>query len=115
MRSIWLTCALFLLGPVGCDGDDEDAIAGPSCGAPAPLLGMYDARAPGFIIAVQAGLDVTQEVGRLTQAYGFKTSRVFTSISAFAAELTDDQVARLRCDSAIQYVQHDSVSSPNAR
>jgi hypothetical protein len=82
----------------------------PACSDPAPLLGKFDPRAPGYIVVYNDGVDARLETARLAAAYGFVPTHVFEfAIRGFGAELTPEVVAGLRCEATIHIVEHDAV------
>ena len=48
-----------------------------SCFSPAPVLGQFDPRAPGFIVVFDSGVDARAEAPRLGGLYGFAPHHVF--------------------------------------
>jgi hypothetical protein len=82
----------------------------PPCASPAPLQGAPDPRAPGFIVVFRDGTDVDATVGRLTARYAFQTKHVYRSaLLGFAADLTPVQLAGVRCEAEVKYVEHDGA------
>ena len=84
------------------------------CAQPAPLLGRYEPAAPGFIVEYRDGVDAVAETGRLASKYDFTPTHVYTAaLHGFAATLTSDVVAGLRCEESVAYVEHDGVVHAN--
>ena len=82
-----------------------------SCENPVAVSGTFDARAPGFIVMFQTGVDVRPEVARLSSRYEFTPQYVYPAVGGFAAELSASAVAGLRCEPTVQLIGHDSVGS----
>jgi hypothetical protein len=109
VRLAVLAAALALgacFGPVG-----PSAVVPPPCPHPAPLLGEYDSRAPGYIVAFVAGVDGAAETARLERRYDITATYVFLSLDAFSAALHPTVVARLRCEPTVAYVERDAAGS----
>jgi hypothetical protein len=88
----------------------------PSCDAPAPLEGTYDSRAPGYIIVLRDSVAVQAEVTRLAALYQFTPRAVYEhALHGFAADLTPEGVAGLRCELTISRVSYDGVFSVAGR
>ena len=85
----------------------------PSCTSPARLLGYPDPRLPdSYLVAFHAGTDAAATAAALEQKYGFRAKSVWTSaIQGFAATLTSNIVAGLRCEPAVDLVEYDAVVS----
>lgn len=80
------------------------------CAQPAPLLGRSDPAAPGFIIQYRDGVDAVAETGRLAGKYGFTPSYVYTAaLHGFAAVLTAEVLAALRCEATVANVEHNAL------
>lgn len=58
-----------------------------------------------MIYYVQVIGDPMQTPNDLAQAYGFVVIESFTSFGLFRASLTPQQVAQLRCDPRVQFVE----------
>jgi hypothetical protein len=84
----------------------------PVCEDPAPLLGMPDPRAPGYIVVFHASVDAELEAARLATAHGFKPRHVWTTaLEGFSGDLTREVVAELRCVSTIDFIEHNQLYS----
>jgi hypothetical protein len=107
----WMTCGAIGLLAITIAGCRE--VSAPNsdrCAQPAPLLGRYDPAAPGFIVQYRDGVDAVGETSRLASKYGFTSSYVYTAaLHGFAALLTADVVATLRCEGSVASVEHDSL------
>lgn len=89
--------------------------AGAAAAAPlpqAPLLTAKKQAIPGQYIVVLKG-DLKGDVGAaVARRHGVKPQRVYaTALRGFSARLSSEQVARLRSDTAVKYVQEDSTVS----
>jgi hypothetical protein len=111
----WMTrgsISLLALTAVGCR--EVSAPNSDRCAQPAPLLGRYDPAAPGFIVQYRDGIDAVSETSRLASRYDFTPTYVYTAaLHGFAAPLTPDVVASLRCESSVASVEHDGVVHAN--
>lgn len=78
--------------------------------APAPLHGLRDAAAPGYIVVYVDGTDPDAVTGALAAAHGFTPKHVFrNALLGFAAELSDDALDAVRRHPAVKYVEHEAV------
>jgi hypothetical protein len=60
----------------------------PPCVNPAPVLGQFNARAPGFVVVFQGGVEASGEARRLAGLYRFTPQNVFThALQGFSAQL----------------------------
>lgn len=117
----YLRC-LLALGVVGCgaaaatapDPTPESLLAlQPSCDQPAPLYGEPDPNTPGYIVGFRDGVKSEVETPRLAALYDFQPSFTYTTaLQGFAAELTPETVAELRCVSTIKSIEHDASVGP---
>lgn len=83
----------------------------PACTNPAPLQGTPSPRRESrYIVLFRSGVEPTAEVARLARAYGFTPTHVYLFASGgFAAELTPNAVAGLRCEGSVRVVEYDQV------
>ena len=80
----------------------------PPCDHPAPLNGTYDAAAPGFIVQYHGGVDAVAETKILAAKYNFTPTFVWTSaLQGFAAQMSTQAVAGVRCEASVLEVEHD--------
>ena len=99
---------------VGCQQgitspDAPFALLQPSCLSPAPVLGQFDPRAPGFIVVFDSGVDASAEAPRLGALYGFTSRHVYThALQGFSAELTPPILAAIRCETSVNYASFDA-------
>ena len=112
--------SLALAGTVACGSADSngpgpvDSLAAlqPPCADPAPLLGGPDPRATGFIVVFHGTIDAELETARLAAAYGFQPRHVWTTaLEGFSADLSREVVAGLRCESSVDFLEHNQVVS----
>jgi len=83
----------------------------PACASPAPLLGTYQAAAPDYIVKYNDNVDAAAETARLAAAFGFTPRFVYqAAIRGFAAPLSPNVVASIRCERSVQYVEHDAIA-----
>ncbi len=85
----------------------------PACTSPAPLLGKADLRIPdSYIVAFHSGTDALATTTALEQKYGFASRHVYSvAIQGFAATLSPEVVAGIRCEPAVDLVEYDGVVS----
>jgi len=81
----------------------------PACADPAPLLGMYDPRAPGYGVLYYPAIDAVATTAELARRYGFAPRYVYDSLPGFAALLSPQAVAGIRCERTVKLVEYDSV------
>lgn len=99
---------LVWLGIAAC-ADSEPPSEHP-CSDPAPLHGTFDARAPGYVVAFQAGVDTQAEVARIEEIYGFTAQYVFTeALQGFAATFDANVRDMMRCEPSVASVQYNGV------
>jgi len=79
-----------------------------ACTAPAPLLGQFHPETPGYIVAFQDGVNAQEATQSLARKYGFTPRWIYQVTPGFAADLTGEIVAQIRCEPTVQYVEHDS-------
>lgn len=81
-----------------------------ACDNPAPLLGQKHPQAPGYIVVYEQGTPAESTTQQLAQKYGFTPKHIYAhALSGFSATLTDNALAGLRCESVVNYVEHDGV------
>ena len=87
-------------------------IVPPLCERPAPLLGRFDARSPGYIVDLGDGVDAALETARLAAKYGFEPRHVYTYVlGGFSAELTPTVVAAIRCEATVNSVEFNQLAT----
>ena len=80
---------------------------------PAALTGTPDPRTAGsYVVVFRDGTDAAGTTQRLVQKYAFQPRHVYEhALQGFAAPLTDEQLAGVRCEAEVRYVSHDGVAS----
>lgn len=92
----------------GCDNPTSPDH--PNCLRPAPLLGSYDPAAPGFIVVYRNGVDAVAETKVLAAKYQFTPTSVWTAaLQGFAAEMSPQAVAAVRCEPSVLDVEHNAL------
>lgn len=75
---------------------------------PAPLLGLPDPAATGYIVVFRDGTDADAVTDALAAEHGFTPKHVFRSaLLGFAAALPAGAVEAIRRHPAVKYVEHD--------
>ena len=92
-----------------CGDDVAPAPDPPSgCSNPAPLVGEYDPRAPGFLVMFHPGIDTQTETERLATEYYFEPRYVYSTIPGFSAEFDESTLEAIRCEESVSRVQYNS-------
>lgn len=97
---IALVCGMAaMLG--GCRGTVEPFLA--RCPDPAPIDAPSSSDVPHeYFVDYRGGVDAQTETARLERKYGFTAEDIATySYPGFSATLTDEQLARIRCEPTI--------------
>jgi hypothetical protein len=84
----------------------------PRCNSPRPvhITPPVGTPAPGWIVKLLGPKDQTVAVTEtLAERYGFTVFGVFDQLGMFAAHLTNEQLAALRCDPAVDFVVQGSM------
>jgi hypothetical protein len=82
----------------------------PACAKPAPLEGKYDRRAPGYGIVLKgAAQDFWPTLGRWEREYSLRVDSKQYLFNMIQATMTPAEVARLRCDPAVKFIEHNGV------
>lgn len=109
-----LTLAITGCGELAGPRPRAPAQPAPACAHPAPLAGTYDPAAPGYIVQYQAGVDPVSETSRLAAKYDFIPAHVYTAaLHGFAATLTPDAVAGVRCEQSVASLEYNQVFHTN--
>jgi hypothetical protein len=103
-----LTAILFCLALHGCRTAPIDVT--PACAQPAPLLGKYDRRAPGYEIAINGSVaDYWSTLARWDHEYSMLVESKQVLFKMIQVTPTPNEVARLRCDPAVKFIEHNGV------
>jgi hypothetical protein len=103
-----LTAILFCLALHGCRTAQFDVT--PACAKPAPLLGKYDRRAPGYEISINGSVaDYWSTLARWDREYSMLVESRQVLFKLIQVTPTPDEVARLRCDPAVKSIEHNGV------
>ncbi|HYC93124.1 MAG TPA: protease inhibitor I9 family protein [Thermoanaerobaculia bacterium] len=87
-------------------------VVAPACSNAVPLALAPAAPAPGWIVQFKAGVESDTETPRLVARHGFTPSAVYSAaIEGFAAELTPQQLAALRCEPTILLIEQNQWAS----
>jgi hypothetical protein len=80
----------------------------PPCAAPAPLRSAFpQERVPGYIFSYRAGTNSKAVTAELAATYGFTPTFVYNVVPGFAAVVSEQALAGIRCDSRIEFVEYD--------
>ncbi len=91
-----------VIAVAGCGGPMSPSAS--LCRNPAPLEGKYDPNKPGLAIAFKRDVDAESETQRLADKYQFVPRTDIMVLNGFAADLSGEIVARLRCEPSVAYV-----------
>jgi hypothetical protein len=82
----------------------------PTCSQPAPLLGKYDRRAPGYAIAISGSVpEFWSTLARWDHEYSMQVDSKYSEMNMIQVTPTPAEVARLRCDTAVKFIEHNAV------
>jgi hypothetical protein len=103
--------SVVVLALLGCSTGGSWIV--PHCRAPAPLLGHYDPRAPNYIVKLKDYQDdFAPTMERLQKKYPLKLlGQPRTSSNMLYGLPTESQVNHLRCDPAVEYIEHDAIAT----
>jgi hypothetical protein len=80
----------------------------PPCAAPAPLQAAApQERVPGYIFRYRDGTASKSVTAELASRYGFSPEFVYTVFPGFAAVVSEQALAAMRCDNRIESVEYD--------
>lgn len=100
--------------PVASRTSAEQALQ-PACADPARLSFAVNA-APGWIVVYDFSADAERVTAELVARYGFTPHYVYTAaLKGFAAELTPEQVAAIRCEPVVDFVEQNAWASTATR
>ena len=95
------------VAPVATRTTSENALT-PACANP-KRISFAQNPAPGWIVVYDFSLDAEKVTAELAARYGFKPHYVYTAaLKGFAAELTPQQVAAIRCEAAVDYIEQNA-------
>lgn len=84
-----------------------------SYAAPVNVIPPERTAAPGWIVKlIDEETDPAGRVAFLAERYGFIPTDTYDSLKAFTALLTPQQIAALRCDTAVAYIQQNELTPP---
>ncbi|MFZ2492412.1 MAG: protease inhibitor I9 family protein [Thermoanaerobaculia bacterium] len=87
----------------------SDAIVMPTCNTPAPLR-LAPIPAKGWIVIFHSKTDAAAVTAQLAARYGFTPLHIYEhALQAFSAELTQAQIAALRCEPAVQAIEQNAI------
>lgn len=72
------------------------------------VTGSFDAAAPGYLVAYEAGVDAIATTAQLETKHGFTASHVWPTVPGFGAQLSTSALAGLRCESVVARIRHNS-------
>ena len=81
----------------------------PACANPAPLLGKFDPRAPGYLVALVSAKNFEATVATLAARHGFQVEYFYETIHSFAVRLEPETVAALRCELQVKFIEHNQI------
>lgn len=91
----------------------EPALLSPTCKNPAPLKGKWDPQASGYIIVYKKDLaDPAKATAHIASKHGLTVDHDLASVGMFSTrKITPRQLAKLRCESQIAFIEYDSSVS----
>jgi hypothetical protein len=82
----------------------------PPCSAPAPLHFAHPQdRGPGYLFAFREGTDAKLVTSELAATYDFAPLAIFTVNPGFAAVVSEQALAAMRCDNRVQFVEYNII------
>ncbi len=88
-------------------------VVAPPCAQPAPLEGQFNPRAPLKLVVFRDGVAADTEISRLAAKFTFTPTSTWTF--GFAATLTPEVLAGVRCEPVVRLVEHDAVLTIDRR
>ncbi len=82
-------------------------VVAPACTNPAPLVGQFNPRAPLLLVIFRDGVAADAEISDLTAKFAF--TPVLRWPFGFAALLTPEALAGVRCEASVRLVEHDGL------
>ncbi|HEY4218734.1 MAG TPA: hypothetical protein VGM67_16445 [Gemmatimonadaceae bacterium] len=110
-RYVCLACVT--LATLSCSASTVEPPAG-TCKSPAPIRNSPDPNLPSIYVGFKTGVDGPAAIGRLTDELGFTVEWIPTGSSGFLTTLTDQQIAVVRCDAAVDFVEWSVVGTPGS-
>jgi hypothetical protein len=108
-----LAAVLFCLALCSCRSAPFDVT--PNCAQPAPLVGKYDHRAPGYGIELKGSVqEFWPTLARWDHEYSLHVDSKLYLLNMIQVTLTPAEVGRLRCDPAVKLIEHHGVVSIGA-
>lgn len=106
-RTLRLATAALATALLATGCANTPSVATPACPRPAPLLGQYDGRAPGYQVRLRAP---SESVAReLVRRYELTPRDVSSSGEWIAlTRVSPTVIAELRCDAAVESIQFDT-------
>jgi hypothetical protein len=87
-------------------------VIAPACSNAAPLALAVASPAPGWIVQFKPGVESDTETPRLVAKHGFTPQFVYSAaLEGFASELTQQQLAALRCEPTILLIEQNQWAS----
>lgn len=120
MRPMFLAAAVATTLVLGCSSEDAlgpeamaSLIATPVCSDPAPLKGVPDSGIEDqYIVVFVEGTAARVTAERYADSYNFTPRYVYEhALLGFAATLSKEVVAAIRCEPEVDYVEHDQKVS----
>ena len=82
-----------------------------TCEHPAPIMGKWDAAAPGYVVAVRNDTDLETVLTRLARKCNFKLLRLRVIHGFMVSSLSDEVLEQLRCEEVVEWIEHDQSTS----
>jgi hypothetical protein len=80
----------------------------PPCASPAPLRSARPQdQLPGYVFKYRDGTDSKTVTAELAATYGFTPIFVYSIVPGFAAQVTEQALASIRCDARVEFVEHN--------
>jgi hypothetical protein len=103
-----LVAVLACIALCSCRSTQLDVV--PACANPAPLEGKYDRRAPGYFITINGSVpEFWSTLARWDHEYSMHVDSKYSKTNEIQVTATPAEVARLRCDPAVRFIEHNSV------
>lgn len=107
LRASRLALAVLVTALLSTACANAPRVEAPTCERPAPLLGQYDGRAPGYQVRLRTPSESAAR--ELVSRYELQPRDVSSSGEWISlARVSPTVIARLRCDRAVESVQFDA-------